>query len=540
MTKLYGILQDLGECIETQNIEYDLQEYIGNNSFSIEKYKELKPFSSKGGIRTFRGFADSKTLAHFSMPDEHYQRSIDKNHREKIEEYIIKSSQDSIYFPEVTLLYMYDDTLSPDDLPFQSIIKDFTNKNKDIQSLSTMYALGIYSLILEENNKLFRLDGNHRLEVLGKAANQGIQKDKNKKRTKNNLFKTNRLISFCIILTPRVENYSIEHLYFYLLNAKALPINSIKVLELITNANKDNFLKEFISKDENLCLLDSIKESWKNFDDNEKEVLLRVVNEIINEIRTIDTNNNEKRISMNELKVILEQSIGIYRDAKMKKDILGIICFLRLKSNDSDDTQKKLNKFYEWIEKFNYDISHFKKFGDLYEAFAKYNDEMQRKRYIFVAMEFNETYIEEYESAIGNVMQQIKGRNSRINFELIPIMEQSGDVVIPQKIFDDIDKCDIFIADISTNNINVMLEYGYAKGKENKYTIAFYNEDWNNEVLKELETIETNHIKKIKADLQNKPFDIRVNNHNKWKNKNELEEKLQREFGNYLKENHLD
>lgn len=155
-------------------------------------------------------------------------------------------------------------------------------------------------------------------------------------------------------------------------------------------------------------------------------------------------------------------------------------------------------------------------------------------------MEFNETYIEEYESAIGNVMQQIKGRNSRINFELIPIIEQSGDVVIPQKIFDDIDKCDIFIADISTNNINVMLEYGYAKGKENKYTIAFYNEDWNNEVLKELETIETNHIKKIKADLQNKPFDIRVNNHNKWKNKNELEEKLQREFGNYLKENHLD
>lgn len=200
---------------------------------------------------------------------------------------------------------MYDDTLSPDELPFQSIIKDFANKNKDIQVLSTMYALGIYSLSLEENNKLFRLDGNHRLEVLGEAANQGIQKDKNKKRTKNNIFKTNRLISFCIILTPRVENYSIEHLYFYLLNAKALPINSIKVLELITNANKDNFLKEFISKDENLCLLDSIKESWKNFDDNEKEILLRVVNEMINEIRTIDTNNNEKRISMNELKVIL-------------------------------------------------------------------------------------------------------------------------------------------------------------------------------------------------------------------------------------------
>lgn len=175
---------------------------------------------------------------------------------------------------------------------------------------------------------------------------------------------------------------------------------------------------------------------------------------------------------------------------------MGVICFIRLKSNDSDDTQKKLNKFYEWVEKFSYDISHFKKFGDLYEAFAKYNDEMQRKRYIFVAMEFNGDYIKIYKSAIGNVIQQIRGRDSRINFELIPIMKPSGDVVIPQKIFDDIDKCAISIADISTNNINVMLEYGYAKGKEGKYAIVFYNEDWNNEVLKELEGADTNHIKK--------------------------------------------
>ena len=235
-------MQDLGECQETQSVDFDLQKYIPN--FNLEKYKQLKPLSSKGGIRVFRGFADSKTLANISVPNERYQRSIDSNHKEKLKEYIIKSSPDSIYFPEVTLLYMYGDTLSPEELPFQSIIKDFSNQ-KDAQVLSIIHALGIYHLTLEDNDKLFRLDGNHRLDVLGEAANNGIQKDKSKGRTKGNIFKTNRLISFCIILTPKVENYSIEHLYFYLLNAKALPIASIKVLELITNANKDNFLKEF-------------------------------------------------------------------------------------------------------------------------------------------------------------------------------------------------------------------------------------------------------------------------------------------------------
>lgn len=220
--------------------------------------------------------------------------------------------------------------------------------------------------------------------------------------------------------------------------------------------------------------------------------------------------------------------------------MIGIICWLRLKSNDSKEAKKNLVEFKKWVNYFKYEISHFKKFGDLYEAFAKHNDERRRKRCIFVAMEFEQNYKAIYKSAIENVVQRIKGRNSHIDLDLMDIMEQKGDVVIPQKIFDDIDKCDIFIADISTNNINVMLEYGFAKGKSNeKYIIVFYNDKWSNGLLNELEKIETPYIQKIKSDLQNKPFDIRVNNYNKWKDKDELEKKLEQEFENYLKENQL-
>ena len=47
----------------------------------------------------------------------------------------------------------------------------------------------------------------------------------------------------------------------------------------------------------------------------------------------------------------------------------------------------------------------------------------------------------------------------------------------------------------------------------------------------------TKLFQKITSDLKNKPFDIRVNNHNEWTNQDELEKKLEQEFENYLKEN---
>ncbi len=537
MIKLYGIMQELGECEETQGIDFELQQYIGRSVIAKryhDRYKQIKPFRSKSGVKVFKGFADSKTLASISKVEKNYQRKINDIHKRKLEEYLLKNHPKDVYFPEVTLLYMYDDGLSPETLPFQSIIKDFSDK-KAIQVLSTMHALSVYSLTLQEGDELFRLDGNHRLSVLGEAANMGIQKDNNKRRTQSNIFKTNRLISFCIVLTPKVENYSIEHLYFYLLNAKALPIASIKVLELITNANKDNFLKEFIDKDKNLSLLNSIKDSWKNFDDEEKEILLRIIEEMVNNIRQA----NQQQVTIDELKEIFEQSIGIYRDAKMKKHILGVICFLRLNSDNNDETQGKLNEFYKWVERFNYNISHFKNFSDLYEAFVKYNEEINKKRYIFVAMEYNEEYIKFYTNIIKNVAMGLKSRFST-NFELIDIMQQTSDTNILDNIFNEnIPKCDIFIADTSTNNVNVLFEYGYAKAK-GKYVILLHSKEWRNKTIKEIAGNSKGHIKKIRNDLEQGIFDTIANHRYEWENERDLSDILKQELENYLKENQLD
>ncbi|WP_297578604.1 hypothetical protein [uncultured Helicobacter sp.] len=527
MTTLYGIMQYLGECQETQNISQNLQNKLNHNNlnFNLDKYKTIKPFSTNNGIQVLRGFADSQMLASISQTNEEYQRKIESNHKREIEEYLIKNTQDKIYFPEVTLLYEYDATIAPEELPMKSLIDVLDTK--DVNILATIDAIGIaYLSIDEKKEKLYRLDGNHRLEVLGKAASNGLKKNETKRATSNNTFQTNRMLSFCVILVAKTQNFSYEHLYFYLLNSKALPINAIKTLDIITKANNGE-LKEFIESDKFLSLLDLIKESWQDFDDKEKEVLISVVNEMIAEKENKD------------LRSILKEAIGIYKGEKnlenTQESMLGIICFLRLKAKDCDETKEKLRYFKQWVGKFHYDISHFKKMNDLYESFIKYDEEIRKIRFIFVAMEFNEEYIKIYKSAVNNVIHKIKGENNLFNFELMPIMEKKSDVNIPDEIFKSIRDSHIVVIDISTNNTNVLLEYGYAKGL-NKYIILSYCKKWKEEILKDFENIEgKKYLEKIKKDLKQKVFDVKVNNCPSWDEKNALEEILEKEIKEYLK-----
>lgn len=208
MVTLYGIMQYLGECKETQAVSPSLQDKLNNNNlnFSLDKYKNIKPLSVNNGIQVLRGFADSQTLASISQTNEEYQRKIESNHKREIEEYLIKNTPDKIYFPEVTLLYEYDATIAPEELPINFLID--TLDTKDVNILARIDAIGVASLSIdEEKEKLYRLDGNHRLEVLGKAASDGLKKNETKRATSNNIFQTNRMLSFCVILVAKTQNF---------------------------------------------------------------------------------------------------------------------------------------------------------------------------------------------------------------------------------------------------------------------------------------------------------------------------------------------
>ncbi|EAI7223816.1 TPA: hypothetical protein RZJ77_001583 [Campylobacter coli] len=142
MVRLYGILQYLGECKETENVTDKLQEIIKDLSFKLDKYKEIKPLNSNSGIQVLRGFADAETLADISKTNDEFQRPINKEHKRDIEEYLIKNKEGAIYFPEVTLLYEYDPGIDPNDLAFKPLWEMEDINKKDISILSMYRCIG--------------------------------------------------------------------------------------------------------------------------------------------------------------------------------------------------------------------------------------------------------------------------------------------------------------------------------------------------------------------------------------------------------------
>lgn len=424
-----------------------------------------------------------------------------------------------IYFPEVTLLYSYDVDKNLDKLEcLKYAIEDLKQINS-METAATMRTFGfaVFKFDIEKDKRLYRLDGNHRIEALSSVAEKG----------------ENRMISFCILFIPKNEKYSQEHLYFYLLNSKALPVTSNKIFDLVTKADADE-LKEFIESDQLLNTLKNTQEAWKDLNEEEKQVLISVINEILNQT----SNQNIAKIIIDAIYAYNKYK----QECNIKHNLLGIACYLKYKRNNLEHFYKQLKLFNKWIQKFNYNLDNFKKFADLYESFNSYIKTLKRRRYIFVAMEYEKKYIKLYKDSIEKSIHRIQGTNKLHNFKLMEIMNEKQDDNIIEKIFKNIEKADIVIADCSTNNNNVLYEYGFAKGLKNKHIILTYNEKWRQKTINELKNIEHNneHINKITNNLEQGCFDIKVNKTNKWANPTELEDILEEELKTYIKNNNYD
>lgn len=537
--ELYGIRQNLGICEELSESDYiDIPDIQNIDS---KKYKEFKKFTIKGGVEVFRGMADANLLANISISIEVYQRKTDSQHKEKLKQYLLKSNPDRIYFPEVTLLYKYDDTVAPETLAIQSIINDY--KNSDIDLLAKLYATGISVLTLQEDEKLERLDGNHRLTVLEEFS-IGTKKNNDKKKTSKNIHKENRMLSYCIILVPKTQHFTYEHLYFYLLNSKSLPITPQKNIDLLIDDINQKYLSDFIKQDPFLSIMSGLKNYWKDITTEEKESLIKIVQEII-----LSPNKEiQNKIKDQQIITLLEQGIGIYYNYKMnsancQEQYVGVCCLIRIHTENTQETTKQLQKFQEWMQKLQHDITHFMKISDLYESFKKHLEYISKTKYIFVAMQYDDEYIRIYTNAIKNSIMSIKGRYPHINLELLEIMNPNdGDNIINNIMERDIPKCDIFIADFSTNNGNVLLEYGYAKAL-NKFMCLLYSKNWRNETLRELKACDLNtnsSVNKVYNDLEHKIFDLRVIKNTEWDSNTALEELLKERFDKYIIENNLD
>ena len=133
----------------------------------------------------------------------------------------------------------------------------------------------------------------------------------------------------------------------------------------------------------------------------------------------------------------------------------------------SDVSKKKAKVFVKWLihnHMCKAELKHPKEVVEIYDSI--HNNEVK----IFMAMEYYSlSEVTDYNKALATVVENVRVTNPHINLSNSSIMSDNSPTKdLIADIFQKIDECEIFIADITTNNPNVLYEYGYAKGLKKK------------------------------------------------------------------------
>lgn len=160
-----------------------------------------------GGFYCLRGYATFRELSSYSKADPSYQRDLISEHKNEMRDFLKKGSY--VFFPEIILSYSIK---TKNNLLLSQIISaNGRNTPLKINKNKT-------TLTLKDEEKLDRIDGNHRLEAF----------EKNKDILDN--FK----VPFCIILLDGSEDdLKKKNIIFHNINFKQIPLSKEKSLAIL-------------------------------------------------------------------------------------------------------------------------------------------------------------------------------------------------------------------------------------------------------------------------------------------------------------------
>lgn len=446
-----------------------------------------------------RGFASIKELARISKADYSYQRDLYGEQEDIVKEFL--ENETYLFFPEVILSYKFKHKGDSTNNPLRKI-KDFEREGKIIKARSNIdntfislkkmtygasdtrgkESLQIVELTLDDSilNELVnqnqqpfhRIDGNHRLTVAHNSNSPIVQ---------------NMTIPFCIILGDEYfdnNNIKIENtdssdfeksirVYFHNINTKTLPLSSEQNLKVLidddsnfTEIELDNIfpksgnqIREFIRKVD-VNLFNGIESV---LDNNLRNVLNAIFKLTSN---TIDSNKNFVEKVIEAFKRIEQLYINDIRFKNNENESLFIsLVYYYIKN------KKQFEHYLKWVTNNHLFEVEEERAESILNTYRKaesiiniYNKIYQKKTYkIFVAMPYwSHSEINEYNKLFKEICIDVS-KKANVELELIPIMRFRGKSQrIDQRLLNKIKECDIFIADISGNNINVIFEIGYA------------------------------------------------------------------------------
>lgn len=458
--------------VDDKNIDDRLPERIINE-------KTGKHFIVKNGIKVLRGFAKASDLYNASEPDKkNYQRNEDPQHLQEIKTFLSEINPSGKYLPELTFVARGG---------YELIRPEWGNSLKTT-NLGHFKNLDYYQLNLN-GTKLYRIDGNHRLEALKRLSNENKE----------------YYIPFAIILmgkqiifdstdeiessngleysgnygladdTEEKKNTDMEAFLFYFLNAKAKKLTTEENYKGLIDSEWKEHEIELANK--NIILLQQLKEILNlnilhpYFCNNEP---LKQITEILDKIN--------ENISINDFKEIIRRMNNL-----LAKDIwptlrdsfnfyCQLVFYIAYKHSTEDECVVILNNLENWVKKYHFNNTTFENPILLYNNAEKTNN--LRPINIFVAMAYDKTHIDNFtewiETAIKNIEEKKPKYSGRIH--LNKIMTHRGyNIDLIDDIMQKIKECSIFIAEISSDqktsggktstcdaNPNVMYELGIA------------------------------------------------------------------------------
>lgn len=463
-----------------------------------------------GNYPCIRGYATLGDLAKISKTDESFQRDIIPEHKEAITNFYEMGK--NVFFSEVILALNINngnvnfthDAMSQDILIKNSEIKGalielsanqskLMDQNTDNPKTLRNVALRLDTDFSLQNKPFVRIDGNHRLQAAEESNESNL----------------NKMCPFCIILfsygedlestnrngnTQSIEKVQ-QSIIFHNINSKGLSLTSEETLKGIFEASgyDDGDLKidmgwEYVlaRKVHSSLRFDHIQDIQKVFRDRERSNLVELI-KFLNEEELIEPEQENLAL----FNSCIASANQIYRDNSNLSDDKTIFIaifyyiyreFKGYPDRSSSNNLKIAYAFVNWLihnHMCSAVLEHPK------EIVKIYNNLHDNEVKIFMAAPYYDTStITDYNDALDTAIKDIKASNPNINISNYTVMTNNSpthNIVVD--IFEKIAECEVFIADITNNNANVLYEYGYAKGRD-KPCILLLNSDKKSEDVK--------------------------------------------------------
>lgn len=449
-----------------------------------------------------RGFAEIGDLAAISKKSESYQRIADEEHKKEIVRFLEEGKY--MYFPDVILACRAENYSQ-----FQSMV----GSDDDVDFADAAFVKGLNvmreylpvkghrarhaSINVGYDNKLYRIDGNHRLEPFDEPIEwwyefldvpQDVkeEKDVSKKegwlnnqaiKYKNKI--ATKIVPYTIIFTDQTSAEDFEAGIFHNINFKHLPLKEEASLRIISERSTFDIAslgKEYLLA---YALIDRARKGFfrgisllspTKIEENTiyRTSCLRIA-QLICDLKENDA-DLEAMYWRDDFIDVIEETIQSLRPIYKKwgdvkqgsTSLLAALVYYGLK----DTVKQKF--FIQWANKNGINkIPHDNVSRSTALSFVEMFDKvyLTKKSEVFISMQFNDPQSELIYEKIVRAIETFNRETSR-DIKIRPLRIDKyikGETyTITDEILNAIDSCSLVIADLSSGNKNVYHEIGYA------------------------------------------------------------------------------